>query len=214
MFYCSYTASLTITTSLHLALFQTRNLVTKASSSYCFAPSRNIIHQPNVTPTLDVIPCLATQIVLQIATPAMASDSGARAVNGNYGSINSYGSGDQPLSSHGLGAGSGVPASGSTGAETAGAPNPSTGNSATPAEGSSSVPKDEVGWYFVEQYYTTLSKNPEKLHVSLRPARRSGPIIGSYFSSCSTISVPNSFPESKPKRFLYLLDNVYVYVRP
>ncbi len=26
--------------------------------------------------------------------------------------------------------------------------------------------KDEVGWYFVEQYYTTLSKNPEKLHVS------------------------------------------------
>lgn len=27
------------------------------------------------------------------------------------------------------------------------------------------LPKDEVGWYFVEQYYTTLSKNPEKLHV-------------------------------------------------
>lgn len=26
--------------------------------------------------------------------------------------------------------------------------------------------KDEVGWYFVEQYYTTLSKSPEKLHVS------------------------------------------------
>ena len=28
--------------------------------------------------------------------------------------------------------------------------------------------KDEVGWYFVEQYYTTLSKSPEKLHVSSR----------------------------------------------
>ena len=27
--------------------------------------------------------------------------------------------------------------------------------------------KDEVGWYFVEQYYTTLSKSPEKLHVSV-----------------------------------------------
>ncbi|CAI4219190.1 unnamed protein product [Parascedosporium putredinis] len=25
--------------------------------------------------------------------------------------------------------------------------------------------KDEVGWYFVEQYYTTLSKNPDKLHL-------------------------------------------------
>lgn len=35
--------------------------------------------------------------------------------------------------------------------------------------------KDEVGWYFVEQYYTTLSKSPEKLHVrhtmSLLPPR-------------------------------------------
>jgi hypothetical protein len=28
--------------------------------------------------------------------------------------------------------------------------------------------KDEVGWYFVEQYYTTLSKSPEKLHVGLK----------------------------------------------
>lgn len=25
--------------------------------------------------------------------------------------------------------------------------------------------KDEVGWYFVKQYYTTLSKNISKLHV-------------------------------------------------
>ena len=31
------------------------------------------------------------------------------------------------------------------------------------------VPKDEVGWYFVEQYYTTLNKTPERLHVSLFP---------------------------------------------
>ncbi|OAL06070.1 hypothetical protein IQ06DRAFT_290106 [Phaeosphaeriaceae sp. SRC1lsM3a] len=27
------------------------------------------------------------------------------------------------------------------------------------------VPKDEVGWYFVEQYYTTLSKSPERLYL-------------------------------------------------
>ena len=33
------------------------------------------------------------------------------------------------------------------------------------ASGQADIPKDEVGWYFVEQYYTTLSKNPEKLHV-------------------------------------------------
>lgn len=33
-------------------------------------------------------------------------------------------------------------------------------------EKKSDVSKDEVGWFFVEQYYTTLSKHPEKLHVS------------------------------------------------
>lgn len=27
------------------------------------------------------------------------------------------------------------------------------------------IPKDEVGWYFVEQYYTTLSRSPEKLYL-------------------------------------------------
>jgi hypothetical protein len=31
----------------------------------------------------------------------------------------------------------------------------------------SEIPKDEVGWYFVEQYYTTLSRSPEKLYVSI-----------------------------------------------
>lgn len=36
------------------------------------------------------------------------------------------------------------------------------GNSAAT---NSEIAKDEVGWYFVEQYYTTLSRNPEKLYV-------------------------------------------------
>lgn len=27
------------------------------------------------------------------------------------------------------------------------------------------ITKHEVGWFFVEQYYTTLSRNPEKLHL-------------------------------------------------
>ncbi|WYZ40185.1 hypothetical protein EsH8_IV_000526 [Colletotrichum jinshuiense] len=31
--------------------------------------------------------------------------------------------------------------------------------------GNNNLSKDEVGWYFVEQYYTTLSKNPDKLHL-------------------------------------------------
>lgn len=43
--------------------------------------------------------------------------------------------------------------------------------SAAPASSSNAqpeIPKDEVGWYFVEQYYTTLSRTPEKLYVSSR----------------------------------------------
>ena len=36
------------------------------------------------------------------------------------------------------------------------------------ATGNGDLSRDEVGWYFVEQYYTTLSKSPEKLHVSLQ----------------------------------------------
>ncbi|KAL2181395.1 uncharacterized protein P884DRAFT_189188 [Thermothelomyces heterothallicus CBS 202.75] len=27
------------------------------------------------------------------------------------------------------------------------------------------LPKDEVGWYFVEQYYTTMSRSPDRLHL-------------------------------------------------
>ena len=38
--------------------------------------------------------------------------------------------------------------------------------SVDPSAANSNLSKDEVGWYFVEQYYTTLSKSPEKLHVS------------------------------------------------
>ena len=45
---------------------------------------------------------------------------------------------------------------------------PATSGPAESATGNTSgndLSKDEVGWYFVEQYYTTLSKSPEKLHV-------------------------------------------------
>ncbi|KAL8941201.1 MAG: hypothetical protein Q9211_001915 [Gyalolechia sp. 1 TL-2023] len=93
----------------------------------------------------------------------MASDAAARPVNGNYGSMNAYSSGDQQLSSHATAAG--APNSGLAGSDALGGPQASASASATSAEGSASVPKDEVGWYFVEQYYTTLSKNPEKLHL-------------------------------------------------
>jgi hypothetical protein len=44
---------------------------------------------------------------------------------------------------------------------------PAASNAPAPsANTQSEIPKDEVGWYFVEQYYTTLSRTPEKLYVS------------------------------------------------
>lgn len=33
------------------------------------------------------------------------------------------------------------------------------------SEAKNEIPKDEVGWYFVEQYYTTMSRNPDRLHL-------------------------------------------------
>jgi len=32
-------------------------------------------------------------------------------------------------------------------------------------ESKTDIPKEEVGWFFVEQYYTTLSRSPEKLRL-------------------------------------------------
>jgi len=44
-----------------------------------------------------------------------------------------------------------------------------TADASSAASSSSNLSKDEVGWYFVEQYYNTLSKTPEKLHVGPPP---------------------------------------------
>jgi hypothetical protein len=57
--------------------------------------------------------------------------------------------------------------------------------------GNSNLSKDEVGWYFVEQYYTTLSKSPEKLHVCLFSPVRAR-IFTDQLGSSSTASARNS----------------------
>ncbi|KAK3217263.1 hypothetical protein GRF29_1g2498042 [Pseudopithomyces chartarum] len=38
-------------------------------------------------------------------------------------------------------------------------------NTQTPSAAAAEIPKDEVGWYFVEQYYTTLSRSPDRLYL-------------------------------------------------
>ena len=93
----------------------------------------------------------------------MATDSASMPVNGNYGSQQSFGTSETQPSSHNLNNATGPSTNGST--ATNGAMASVENNTSGATEGSSSVPKDEVGWYFVEQYYTTLSRSPDKLHV-------------------------------------------------
>lgn len=84
----------------------------------------------------------------------MASESATKALNGNHG--------NHPHGAHDQSGALVHPTAAEHGS------NLSTGghNSASGANNSNAkVPKDEVGWYFVEQYYTTLSKTPEKIHV-------------------------------------------------
>lgn len=45
---------------------------------------------------------------------------------------------------------------------------PANGTSSSSNNGASQGQKpdpQEIGWYFVEQYYTTLSKSPDKIHL-------------------------------------------------
>ncbi|KAI0023161.1 hypothetical protein F4780DRAFT_730199 [Xylariomycetidae sp. FL0641] len=45
------------------------------------------------------------------------------------------------------------------------APTTSTTDETSSSTSANNLGKDEVAWFFVEQYYTTLSKHPEKLHL-------------------------------------------------
>jgi hypothetical protein len=88
----------------------------------------------------------------------MATETASMPVNGNYGPHQGYGGVDQQQNNYAY-----AP---STASSSTAAPPPST---QTPPVGNTSqqsdIPKDEVGWYFVEQYYTTLSRSPEKLYL-------------------------------------------------
>ena len=95
----------------------------------------------------------------------MATDS--KTVNGNYGAQYPYGQPESFVPPQSLNASNGnTPAgiSGEDGAATAAA---SSSEHTGAVEASKAPSKDEVGWYFVESYYTTLSKNPETLYVRI-----------------------------------------------
>lgn len=129
----------------------------------------------------------------------MASE---KTINGNYGGHQPYPQAEPFLPSQGSNVSSG-PAAGDYGDEASAAP------TAAPAEPAGAVDgkpfsKDEVGWYFVESYYTTLSKNPETLHVRLCFIYSSCSCIPGYHSlqvfSSTTINDPSSSRVTKLRR--------------
>ena len=96
----------------------------------------------------------------------MASEVATGSVNGVYGTHPGYPTPDpSQLSSSSRAADNSAASMGHTNEP---GNKPSAGHDApgtAKQEKKPDVPKDEVGWFFVEQYYTTLSKSPEKLHV-------------------------------------------------
>lgn len=96
----------------------------------------------------------------------MATDSAAASVNGTYGSQQPYAANEAHPSPQTSNNTAGSSTSGAYGVQNGNVPSTTSNAPSGTEENSNSVSKDEVGWYFVEQYYTTLSRSPEKLHVS------------------------------------------------
>ena len=56
------------------------------------------------------------------------------------------------------------------------APSASQSTTASTSAAAAKPDPQEIGWYFVEQYYTTLSKNPERIHLFY--SKKSQVVIG------------------------------------
>ena len=90
----------------------------------------------------------------------MATSTTEKVVNGNYGPQHGYGHAEayQPgQNTDSLQAGAQF-----------GEQNPTAAAAVPTAEEEKPIPKEMIGWYFVEQYYNTMSKEPGNLHVRLQ----------------------------------------------
>ena len=87
----------------------------------------------------------------------MATSTAEKPVNGNYASHQGYGHAEayQP----------GQVADSSQGSAQFGEQNQTPTTAAPATEEEKPIPKEMIGWYFVEQYYNTMSKEPSKLYV-------------------------------------------------
>lgn len=103
----------------------------------------------------------------------MAADTQPKAVNGNHGAYQSYGQADPFQTSQSSNASTGTAVASAVPEEASVATAVTPSESTNTTEAGKTPSKDEVGWYFVESYYTTMSKNPETLYVR-NPTRQLG----------------------------------------
>lgn len=89
-----------------------------------------------------------------------------------------------------------------------------TPSNAPPSEQENDISKDEVGWYFVEQYYTTMSRSPEKLHLFY--SRRSQLVFGTEAETVPVVvgqKVSQRFPRPSPLKGLPFADKYCCFFR-
>lgn len=115
----------------------------------------------------------------------MASEQNSVGMNGNYAAtqVQGYGGLEQSYNAHSNTSSSTTDQNNTTG---------STGTTTNGSGGNPDIPKDEVGWYFVEQYYTTLSRSPEKLFVSCMriPKTMTWKRFAGHIGRCTLIAPP------------------------
>ena len=150
---------------------------------------------------------VSSQLVL---TPRMATDS--KAVNGNYGAQYPYGQAEPFVPPQSRNASNGNTPAGISGEDGVITAAPTSSEPTGVGEANKAPSKDEVGWYFVESYYTTLSKNPETLYVRKRTIRECEILHSLHVFSCTTTNGPSSFLVSKRRKLMSRLASGYAFL--
>ena len=140
----------------------------------------------------------------------MATDN--KTVNGNYGAQYPYGQAESFVPSQSLNASNGNTPAGIPGEDGVAVSGATSSEPTGTGEASKAPSKDEVGWYFVESYYTTLSKNPETLYVRERTIQEHGFVYSSQSFSCTIINGPNSFLASKRRKLTFQWASGYTFL--
>lgn len=129
----------------------------------CLADARTSIIHGQLLHHKAIRRCLVSLPSILYLKLKMAADHPNTAVNGSYGAHSSYNQPEpyQPSQAPEVSSGNGVASSMGQDASATLA----TTNTATADVDNKPAQKEHIGWYFVEQYYKTMSKEPGRLYV-------------------------------------------------